>query len=145
MARNICKNEDELIGIALESLRESNPESEYCVEYASFDDVPKRSRKKVFRQYLQDIVYNNGIAKNVDVDCENVGEGGEYTDGGLKGFLRLDTGEVFYAFDCGGDWEVPVNAILYAEDGKIKMYVPERGNNFCTEHMCAWGSEPDGI
>ena len=41
-------------------------------------------------------------------------------------------------FDCGGDWQVPVNAIIYVEDGEVRFHVPERGNDFDSENMAAY-------
>ena len=143
MSRNICKDKYNFFKTVLESLR--GTDSDYSDNYESFDDIPKRSWHRVLDEYIYDIVYGENTIdgeKNIDVDCENVGKGGEFTKGGLKGLEMLPTGEYFYCFDCGGDWEVPVNAIIYVEDGKVKMYVPEKGNNFCVEHMCAWGSQP---
>lgn len=143
MSRNICKDKKQFFKTVLESVR--NADSDYCTEYEKFEDIPRSKWKHVLEEYLYDIVYSETAinSKNINVDCENVGMGGEYIKGGLKGLCKISTGELFYAFDCGGDWEEPVNAILYVEDEKVKFYAPERGNNFCIEHMCAWGSQPD--
>ena len=77
---------------------------------------------------------------NVDVDLENV-DAEEYCKGGLHGFGVAPGGGVFFAFGCGGDWECPVNAILYKEDGEIRMYVPEKGNFFNEKTRRAYGNE----
>ena len=77
---------------------------------------------------------------NIDVDLENVGVDG-YCKGGLHGFGVAPGGGVFFAFGCGGDWECPVTAILYKEDGGIRMYVPEKGNFFNEKTRRAYGNE----
>ena len=139
MAGNICKDRKEFFKTVLESLR--GTDSGYCNEYEDFDSIPRKEWQGVLEEYVGDVLYENITEKNVDVDFENVGDGGQFTNGGLKGLKKLSTGELFYCFDCGGDWEVPVNAIIYVEDGKVKFHVPERGNNFDVEHKCAYGSE----
>ena len=78
---------------------------------------------------------------NIDVDLENVGVE-EYCKGGLHGFGTAPGGGVYFAFGCGGDWECPVTAILYKEDGGIRMYVPEKGNFFNEKTRRAYGNEP---
>lgn len=133
---SICKDEREFFRIVLESLR--GTDSEYCEEHGSFDGIPVDEWESVLDEYVSDVLYENIREKNVMVDFENVGVGGEFTDGGLKGFKKLATGECFYCFDCGGDWEVPVNAIIYVEDGEVRFHVPERGNDFDSENMMAY-------
>lgn len=78
---------------------------------------------------------------NIDVDLENVGVE-DYCKGGLHGFGTAPGGGVYFAFGCGGDWECPVTAILYKEDGGIRMYVPEKGNFFNEKTRRAYGNEP---
>ena len=59
---------------------------------------------------------------------------------GLIGLHTLPTGEVFFAFfQCGDEEFVMVNSIIYAEDGKLKWYAPEKGNSFNVKEMCAFG------
>jgi len=77
---------------------------------------------------------------NVEVDFENAGVE-DYCKGGLHGFGVAPGGGVFFAFGCGGDWECPVTAILYKEDGNIMMYVPEKGNFFNEKTRRAYGNE----
>ena len=134
----IVKDEKEFFRTVLESLRGTG--SEYCEEHGSFDGIPVDEWESVLDEYVSDVLYENIQEKNVMVDFENVGVGGEFTDGGLKGFKRLATGECFYCFDCGGDWQVPVNAIIYVEDGEVRFHVPERGNDFDSENMMAYGN-----
>ena len=97
-----------------------------------------------FDEYASEIVkmYECDSEMNVDVDFENVDMGGKYVQGScIKGIETLSNGAVVYGFDCGGDWEEPVNAIIYIEDDTFKIYVPEKGNTFNTDYMCAHGSE----
>lgn len=138
MSRNICKDKDEFFKAVFKAVIriEGN-----VGDYDRLKDIPKDEYEDVMEENLYDIIGCFEI-NNVDVSTENVGSGGEYTDGGgIDGLQSLPTGELFWGFDCGGDWEVPLNAILYVEDGKPKLYVPEKGNNFCEKYMCAWGSE----
>lgn len=141
MKKDICKDKREFFRVALESLRGTG--SEYCSEYKDFDSIPESQWEDTLNTYLQEVLCVNIASKNVDVDFENVDSGGEYTRGGLDGLMELDTGELFYCFDCGGDWECPVNAMIYVEDGRVKFHVPEKGNNFNVEKKCAYGNEDD--
>ncbi len=139
--KRICKDKREFFRTALESIRGTN--SCYNEDYPSFDSIPECEWNDVLGTYLQEVLYVNISSKNIDVDFENVGHGGEYTHGGLDGLMSLETGELFYCFDCGGDWECPVNAVIYVDDGKVKFHVPEKGNNFNARTKCAYGNETD--
>lgn len=77
---------------------------------------------------------------DVGVDFENVGVG-EYCKGGLAGLGVTPSGYAYLAFDCGGDWECPLTAVLYMEDGHVRIYVPERGNYFNVKTRRAYGNE----
>jgi hypothetical protein len=65
----------------------------------------------------------------VDFDFENI----HMTDidmGGLYGFQTLPNGMEILGLFIGGDWEIPVNVILYLKNGKLYNYIPMNGNIF---------------
>lgn len=65
----------------------------------------------------------------VDFDFENI----HMTDidmGGLYGFQTLPNGMEILGLFIGGDWEIPVNVILYLKNGKLYNYIPVNGNIF---------------
>lgn len=65
----------------------------------------------------------------VDFDFENI----HMTDidmGGLYGFQTLPNGMEILGLFIGGDWEIPVNVILYLKSGKLYNYIPMNGNIF---------------
>lgn len=65
----------------------------------------------------------------VDFDFENI----TMTDidmGGLYGFQTLPNGMEILGLFIGGDWEIPVNVILYLKNGKLYNYIPMNGNIF---------------
>jgi hypothetical protein len=67
----------------------------------------------------------------VDFDFENI----NMTDidmGGLYGFQTLPNGMEILGLFIGGDWEIPVNVILYLKNGKLYNYIPKFGN--CYNH-----------
>ena len=138
--RNICTDEKEFFRAVLETLRDPEANSDYADDYKTFDDVDRDDWERIADENIYDIIsvitFDNRF--NVNVDTENVAAGGEYTNGeGFDGLNRTSNGELFFGFDCGGDWEVPLNAILYVEDGIVKAYVPEKGNLLCQSEWCA--------
>jgi hypothetical protein len=50
--------------------------------------------------------------------------------GGLYGFQTLPNGMEILGLFIGGDWEIPVNVILYLKNGKLYNYIPVHGNIF---------------
>lgn len=65
----------------------------------------------------------------VDFDFENI----HMTDidmEGLYGFQTLPNGMEILGLFIGGDWEIPVNVILYLKNGKLYNYIPMNGNIF---------------
>ena len=65
----------------------------------------------------------------VDFDFENI----TMTDidmGGIYGFQTLPNGMEILGLFIGGDWEIPVNVILYLKNGKLYNYIPMNGNIF---------------
>lgn len=147
--RNICSNMEEFFKVVASVFRNS-------------DEVlalPRDQWESVISRYVQLLAYKSVNRKrlNVKVDFENADDRSnwkeeeeltdeafvELTRNGLMGFHSLDSGAIFFAFHCGGDWEEQVNAILYVEDGQLKVYIPEKGNIFNAEYMAAYGNHND--
>ena len=136
----ICRDKAEFCRIFFKAMDECE-DSNWVYDHKKFDELDESDWEAEIDDCLRDFLCWHLPGQNVQVDYENVGE---YCEGALHGFSTTPGGHVFYAFDCGGDWECPLNAIIYAEDGKIKMYVPDKGNFYDREFNCAYGSEPDG-
>ena len=155
--RNICKDRKDFFKAVFNIILDKDTETEMSEDYNSFDDINPEEYEDLLATYIGDVIENNSDFTfndmNIVVDNENIVFEDEDEDeededdgkiGGLMYMHSFDSGELFFAFDCGGDWEQPVNAILYVEDGKVKYYVPEKGNYFNKKYMCAYGSEPNG-
>jgi len=73
------------------------------------------------------------IEKDIKVkfDCENLEE---------EGLRTLDNGFTYYLLGAGGDWESPVNFIIYWDGKKLRGYVPTDGNLYNTSAMRAYGN-----
>ena len=143
--RNICKDKKEWFRVVFETYIKGEGSIEgKDQDYTSFESIPEDEWEDILERNLQYIVRYVDW-KNINVDDENVVTGGCFTDGGISGMNKLETGEIFYGFDLGGDWEIPVNAILYVEDGVLSFYAPECGNNYCISEWCAWSSQKDEI
>ena len=156
MARNICTKEDKFFKSIFKKLRKDG-DLDFKTEFGG--SIRKKAWEKTLSRYIYDIVHVavNINAPNVNVDFENVDDRRdwkkeyEYTDkefldmtrNGLMGLHSIDSGALFFAFHCGGDWEEPVNAILYVEDDVPKIYIPEKGNVFNTKYMAAYGNHND--
>jgi len=72
---------------------------------------------------------------------------GEFKDNGgvLVGTQQIGD-FVFLGCLAGGDWELPVFFIFYfSGEGFLRVYVPRKGNVFCSEHGCAYGSCIDHV
>ena len=63
----------------------------------------------------------------VQFDLENITmvDGFGYS---LTGYHTLPNGMTFLGVAAGGDWEVPVFAILYFDGKKLRGYIPTKGN-----------------
>lgn len=73
------------------------------------------------------------IKKDIKVkfNCENLKE---------EGFRTLNNGFIYYLLGAGGDWESPVNFIIYWDGKKLRGYVPTNGNPYNTSAMRAYGN-----
>ena len=156
MARNICTKEDKFFKSIFKQLRKEGA-IDFKEEFGG--SIRKKNWEKTLSRYIYDVVHvaENFDMPNINVDFENVDDRRdwkkeyEYTDkefldmtrNGLMGLHSLDSGALFFAFHCGGDWECPVNGILYVEDNVPKIYFPEKGNIFNPKYMSAYGNNRD--
>jgi len=99
---------------------------------------------KISEIYINCILsrYEGLSGLNIKADNEEICGGEDAEEGYLDGLNSLDSGELFFAFSICAVLSI-VNVIIYVEDGKAKIYAPEKGNQYCREHMCAYGEEPD--
>lgn len=156
MERNICTKEDKFFKTIFKKWREEDLEFDFKEEFGR--GIRKNEWEETLSRYLHDIVCAvcDSERLNVKVSFENVDDRRDwredcddeedyiyYTRKGLMGLHSLDSGALFFAFHCGGDWEEPVNAILYVEDNVPKVYIPEKGNVFNTRYMSAYGNHND--
>lgn len=60
---------------------------------------------------------------------------------GIYGFQTLPNGMEILGLIAGGDWEIPVNFILYLKNGKLYNYIPKNGNCYNKESNSAYNFE----
>lgn len=77
----------------------------------------------------------NDLCK-VDASFENV----EFVD-----FRMGNNGVPYLWFYFGGDWEIPVYAMLYFDGSNIRGYLPTKGNTFNRRCKAAFGSEESDL
>lgn len=76
--------------------------------------------------FFEGIVEKSGI--NIkDASFENIIILAPTIDDAICGMTRTSKGNVFLGFMFGGDWQTPVNGILYYDHG-FKLYVPKLAN-----------------
>jgi len=128
------------------------------------DDFTKAVRSRAVSAWGQDddgtkdlafILYQGGPSRlgrsgdwNIHFDFENFAcAKGEFRDnsGQLMGVQQLGD-FTFLGCLAGGDWEVPVFFVSYFDgDSLPRVYIPKKGNVFCEEHKCAYGSCVDHV
>jgi len=58
------------------------------------------------------------------------------------GYKLLGTDLHVYFVNSGGDWEFPICFIIYlGHEGKLRAYIPNKGNVYNHKEKCAYGSE----
>ncbi len=152
--RNICKDVEKFKLVLFEYLKgkkgldlcpfgyEEEEDHSYCEfdwECSLVEDIEKIDRILVF----DDNVHFNVHAVGENVYAENKHIDFDAKPGEILGFDQLPTGECFFGYSKAGDWEDPVNFIIYVEDGKVKVYAPEKGNHFNEKTYKAYGNEHD--
>lgn len=169
--RNICKSKDEFYRLMFNALK-NNGADNYCNSdaiyellepYKTFDELPadlrygfmecQSSNSDSALEELVNIIRERIVTWEGKTHYEQVGLNiySEYWDEsyitsfheGLSGFHQLPTGEVFYAYEGHLDCHETFNIIIYAEDGKLKLYAPEKGNVYDARYMCAFCAEDD--
>jgi hypothetical protein len=83
------------------------------VEYYILNSICRRCENR----FIVDFDFENITMTNIDM-------------GGLYGFQTLPNGMEILGLFIGGDWEIPVNVILYLKNGKLYNYIPVNGNIF---------------
>ena len=66
-----------------------------------------------------------------------------YLTGYLTGYHELVPGFHTFWVSAGGDWEIPINFLLYWGDNRLRAYIPKDGNIWNKKYKCAYGSEGD--
>jgi len=87
---------------------------------------------------------------NIDFDLENFETNDFYIYGEsicnkILGIQTLENELTFLGFYAGGDWEVPIIGILYIYKNEIYCYIPEDGNIYDKENMCAYNESKNDI
>lgn len=61
----------------------------------------------------------------------------------LSGYYELSPDFHTFWVSAGGDWEIPINFILYWGDNRLRAYIPKDGNVWNKKYKTAYGSEGD--
>lgn len=103
-------------------VKNPNAHSEFIIAMLHGDDRPPALSK-----FFKDV-------EKVQVDVENVESHGLHT---------LSNGLAYYAFDSGGDWELPVYMIVYWDGKSLRGYIPKDGNVWNTVTNKAYGNDQE--
>lgn len=95
---------------------------EFITSFLHGDEHPKGMAK-----FFKDV-------EKVQVDAENVESYGIHT---------LSNGLAYYAFESGGDWELPVYMIVYWDGKSLRGYIPKDGNVWNTVTNKAYGNDQE--
>lgn len=66
-----------------------------------------------------------------------------FLSGYLTGYHELSPGFHTFWVSAGGDWEIPINFLLYWGDNRLRAYIPKDGNVWNKKYKCTYGSEGD--
>ena len=113
----------------------------------SFNEINPTKYDELVEKYLEAItsnLENSATYKDVhkiDFDFENCGATGTFYDKNISQHSQLIDGtEIIWAYG-GGDWEMPVQFVLYLDpNDKVRAYVPSNGNVYCHKCKCALGT-----
>ena len=141
----ICKDKAEFVKTLVDSYFKgcAEPLTYGAAVYRSFDQIPKEQWDGIFNygSVIYELYRWTKNLPNIETDLENFDAGWISDDIGDGVIGMTSRGEYYLKFHGGGDGELPFDAILYVEDGEIKVYVPEDGNCIDTKYHCAWGQE----
>lgn len=76
-------------------------------------------------------------------NCTGYEDNEGYLDGYLAGYNELVPGFHTFWVSAGGDWEIPVNFMIYWGDNRLRGYIPKDGNVWDKKYKTAYGSEGD--
>ena len=113
----------------------------------AFTDIDPIQHKDLVAAYLSAITGckdNSATYKDVhkiNFDFENCGETDEFYDEDIANHRQLKDGTAIIWGYAGGDWELPVQFVLYLDPkNKVRAYVPSDGNVYCHKCKCAIGT-----
>lgn len=99
---------------------------------------------------LANVLYDNHTVNHdiskISFDLENCDLIGQFD---MPGTDEMEPYEMVGGFPvawcaAGGDWEYPVLFCMYiGEDGRLRGYVPSKGNAYDHKHKCAYGNDED--
>lgn len=111
--------------------------NDYIEQYGDLDPAAPNLTKIVhmlFMEELVDEVWNdwckiNFSTENINVTAEKV------TPGGVPYFL----------IRAGGDWETPLQCVMYFDGKKLRGYVPKDGNTYNHKTKAAFGNNDNDV
>lgn len=116
-------------------------------EYTQFSEISPSDYKELIDAYVKiRVAYDasapaNKDVKKIDFDFENSGATTEFYDKDIDKHSQLTDGTAIVWAYAGGDWEFPVQFILYLDPkNKIRAYIPSDGNVYCHKCKCAYGT-----
>ena len=111
----------------------SNEDGELSYSWAYEDDRISKIILKDISKVLFDFENCTGFEDNEST----------YLDGYLVEYHELSPGFHTFWVSAGGDWEIPVNFLLYWGDNRLRGYIPKDGNVWNKKYKTAYGSEHD--
>lgn len=116
-------------------------------EYTQFSEISPTDYEELIEAYIDiRVAYDGTAPANKDVhkinfDFENYGETDGFYDEAIANHRQLKDGTALIWCYGGGDWEMPVQFVLYIDPkNKVRAYVPSDGNVYCHKCKCAIGS-----
>lgn len=111
------------------------------IEKAFVDEDPKNpfiNRSDAFSNKLMQEKLGKDL--KVKFDYENF-----FINGcdAISGYHTLSNGLTFLGCYAGGDWEYPVQFIIYWDGKKLRGYVPTKGNPWNTDTKMAYGNNDE--
>lgn len=113
----------------------------------SFTDIDPSQHKDLVGVFLSGVTgYNENSATykdvhKINVEFENCGETDEFYDKDIDKHRQLKDGTAIIWGYGGGDWELPIQFVLYLDPkNKVRAYVPSDGNVYCHKCKCAFGT-----
>lgn len=92
------------------------------------------------------LVYNNKVTEDlskINVDFENALMDQDPAYSKIMGLQTLPNGFTFLGGIIGGDWQLPVYAIIYHDGKSFRGYIPNHGNTYNPYNKSAFGDDPE--